>query len=147
MTITQDIHIDCPPTMAFDLIADVRNEKQWNDGVSRAEMTTEEPVGPGSQFITVRGTSMGDTASTITTFDRPERLEFSATSKRMDLAISFTFAETDSGTMVHATFVPKPKGAMAVLFPLLRPIIGRGMAKQHQNLKAFCESQAQSPDA
>lgn len=32
---------------------------------------------------------------------------------------------------------------MAVLFPLLRPMIRRDMGKQHENLKALCESQTQ----
>lgn len=58
-----------------------------------------------------------------------------------------TFTEAASGTLVHGTFDPKPKGIMAVLFPLLRPMIRRGMAKQHQKLKAFCESQTQRPSA
>ncbi len=65
----------------------------------------------------------------------------------MDLAIAFTFTETASGTLVHGEFDPKPKGIMAVLFPVLCPMIRRGMAKQHQNFKALCEAQGQSPSA
>jgi hypothetical protein len=49
--------------------------------------------------------------------------------------------DTGSGTLVHGTFDPTPKGIMRVLLPLLRPMIRRDMAKQHQNLKALCESQ------
>lgn len=143
MTFTEDLHIDCPPATAFDVMADVRNETQWNDGVSKAELTTDEPIGRGSRFVTEHGRPLGQIESTITVFDRPERLEFTATSKRMDLAISFTFTDAGSGTLVHGTFDPKPRGIMAVLFPLLRPMIRRDMAKQHQNLKALCESQTQ----
>lgn len=91
MTITEDLHIECAPVTAFDLMADVRNETQWNDGVSRAELTTEEPVGEGSKFVTDHRGPLGLIESTITVFDRPGRLEFGATGKRMDLAISFTF--------------------------------------------------------
>ena len=147
MRITEDLPIDCLPATAFDLMADVRNESQWNDDVSRAELTTGEPVGHGSQFVTYHGPPLGQVESTITMFDRPAHLEFSATSKRMDLAISFAFTETGSGTLVHGEFDPKPKGIMAVLFPVLRPVIRRGMAKQHQNFKALCEAQGQSPNA
>lgn len=143
MTITEDLHIDCPPAIAFDVMADVRNETQWNDGVSKAALITDEPVGRGSKFVTEHGRPLGQIESTITVFDRPECLEFAATSKRMDLAISFTFTDAGSGTLVHGTFDPKPKGIMAVLFPLLRPMIRRDMAKQHQKLKALCESQTQ----
>lgn len=84
MTITEDLQIRCPPATAFDVLADVRNETQWNADVSKAELTTDEPIGQGSRFITEHGK-----------------------------------------------------------FPLLRPMIRRGMVKQHQNLKALCESQAQ----
>lgn len=77
----------------------------------------------------------------------PVHLEFDATSKRMNLAIAFTFTETDSGTLVHGEFDPQPKGIMAVLFPVLRPMIRRGMAKQHQNFKALCEAQERQPGA
>lgn len=144
MTITEDVHIDCAPAIAFDLMADARNETQWNEGVSRAELTTDEPVGHGSKFVTDHGAPLGRIESTITVFDRPDRLEFEATSKRMDLAISFTFTDTDSGTVAHGTFVPKPKGVMTLLFPLLRPMIRRDMAKQHQRFKALCEAQRPS---
>ena len=142
MTVTEDLFMKCPPEVAFDAIADIRNGTSWNDDVSRAEMTTEEPVGQGSRFITSHGAPLGDIASTITVFDRPERIEFTSTSKRMNLDVAFTFTKSDAGTMVHGTFEPKPKGLMALVFPLLRPMIVRGMTKQHENLTAFCESRA-----
>lgn len=141
MPITEDMHIDCPPVVVFDMIADVRHETEWNDGVSKAALISGEPVGNGTRFMTVHGRPLGEIESTITTFERPSLLEFSATSKRMDLAVSFAFTESGSGTDVHGTFDPRPKGIMALLFPLLRPMIRRDMAKQHQNLKALCESQ------
>ncbi len=144
MTFTENLRMDCAPATVFDLLADVRNETQWNDGVSRAELITDEPVGHGSKFVTDHGRPLGQIESTITGFDRPDRLEFEATSSRMDLAISFTFTEDDSGTLVQGTFGPKPKGIMAVLFPLLRPMIRRDMAKQHEHLKALCEAQSRN---
>ncbi len=147
MTITEEIHVECPPEIAFDVMADVRNETEWNGDVSRAEMTTDGPVGLGSRFITVHGPPLGDIESTITTFERPARLEFNAASKRMDLAISLTFVAAGSGTVMHGTYVPKPRGVMAVLFPLLRPMIRRNMAKQHQDFKALCETRAASTDS
>lgn len=142
MTITEELHLDCPPEVAFDAIADVRNETDWNDDVARADLITDGPIGLGSKFVTHHGRPLGQIESTITRFERPSRLELSATSKRMDLAISFTFAEKGSGTLVHGAFDPEPKGIMAALFPLLQPLIRRDMAKQHENLKTFCESQS-----
>ena len=108
MTITEELHINCPRSAAFDLMADVRKITRWNGGASRAEMTSEEPIGQGSQFITVnRGQEL---ESTITTFDRPERLEFDVTGK-----------------------------LMSVLFPVLSPLIRRDLRKQHAKFKELCE--------
>ena len=135
MTFIEDLFIDCPPATAFDAMADARNETEWNDDVSRSDLMSDEPVRLGSRFVTFHGRPLGQIESTITTFDRPERLEFRSTSKRMDITISFTFAEDGSGTLVHGEFDPKPKGIMAALFPLLQPMIRRGMAQQHENFK------------
>lgn len=41
----------------------------------------------------------------------------------MDLTISLTFTETGSGALLHGEFDPKPKGIIALLFPVLRPMI------------------------
>ena len=66
MTFTEDLRIDCAPSTAFDLLADVRNETQWNDGVSQADLMTDEPVGLGSKFVTDHGSPLGKIESTIT---------------------------------------------------------------------------------
>ena len=144
MTFTMQWQIECPPTTAFDLFADIRNEARWNDGVKHAEMLTAEPVGPGSKFVTSHGWPLGDIESTITSFQRPQRLEVRATSKAMDLAFTATFTQTGSGTSIHAEFDPAPNGVMKVLLPLLLPMIRRDIDKQHQHFKALCESEAHS---
>lgn len=142
MTINEELHIDCPPELAFDLMADVRHLTTWNEGASRAELTTGEPIERGSRFTTVnRGQEL---ESTITVFDRPERLDFDVTSKRLDVAGTFTFAESDGGTKLSISFEPRPKGALSALFPLLKPLIRRDLIKQHLKFKDFCEERAKS---
>jgi len=139
MPLTEQMHIDCPPATAFDLMADVRQLTEWNRGASRAEMKSEEPIRQGSRFITVnRGQQL---ESTITKFDRPERLDFSVTGKAMDVTASFHFAEDDAGTGLVIEFDPHPKGIMKILFPVLKPLIRRDLVRQHLKFKEFCESQ------
>ena len=145
MTIREELYIECLPETAFDLMADVRKLTEWNDGASKAEMRSAEPVGPGSTFIAVnRGQEM---QSTITTFQRPERLDFSVTGKAMDVAATFRFSGAGSGTQLVIEFDPTPKGVMKLLFPLLRPVIRRDLARQHLKFKDFCESQGASRNA
>lgn len=142
MEITEELRIDCPRTRAFDLMADVRTVTRWNDSVSRAELTSDEPIGQGSRFITVNKIQHQEV--TITRFDRPERLEFTVSGKRMDVPTTFTFAETDGQTALVMQFDVRPKGLMSMLFPLLKPVMRRELSKQHANFKKLCEAAAQS---
>lgn len=105
-------------------------------------MTTDEPIGQGSQFVTVNKIQQQEVA--ITKFDRPERLDFEVTGKRMDIPTTFTFWETDRRTTLIGEFDVHPKGLMSVLVPLLRPMIRRDLAKHHASFKKLCETQAQS---
>jgi hypothetical protein len=104
-------------------------------------LTSDEPIGQGSQFITVNKIQQQEIA--ITRFDRPERLDFTVRGKRMDIPTTFTFAEVDGGTTLIGEFDIRPKGLMSVLFPLLRPMVRRELSKQHANFKKLCEAQAQ----
>ena len=141
MTITEHLQIDCPPAVAFDLMADVRKLTDWNDGASQADMTTAEPIAEGSTFVVVnRGQEM---TSTITTFDRPHHLGFSVAGKAMEVVATFEFQAADSGTELVIEFEPAPKGVMKLLFPVLRPLIRRDLAKQHVKFKDYCEAHTQ----
>ena len=139
MAFTEEMHIHCPSTTVFDLMADARNETRWNGSVSRAELVTDEPIGEGSRF-TVLNRGREDEV-TITLFDRPERLEFVVTSKAMDIDITYAFAENDGTTTAVGKFDARPKGFMKVVLPLLMPVIKRDLAKQHANFKELCETQ------
>lgn len=145
MTIREEMNIDCPPTTAFDLMADVRKITEWNEGASSAEMTSSGPIGKGSQFMTVnRGQGM---RSTITRFERPGRLDFSVSNRALDVGASFYFTEAAEGTSLVIEFDPHPKGILKALFPVLKPLIRRDLLNQHLKFKQFCESQTQPHNA
>ena len=94
--------IKASPEAAFDLMADARNEPQWNSQVSRSELLSSEPIAEGSRFETV---NRGQTyEATITTFDRPSRLTFEVTGKGMDITATFAFtagSRTSRGSRRH----------------------------------------------
>ena len=85
--------------------------------------------------------------STITTFDRPHHLGFAVTGKAMEVAASFTFQAAPAGTDLVIEFEPAPKGVMKLLFPLLKPLIRRDLAKQHAKFKDYCEAHTQPRSA
>ena len=126
-----------PPSEAFDLMADARNEVHWNSQVSRSELASSEPVGSGSVFETYnRGKPY---RATITTFDRPARLVFDVAGAAMDITAAFEFAATGAGTSYRAEFDMRPKGFMKLVFPLMKPAVARDLVKQSRRFKTFCE--------
>jgi uncharacterized protein YndB with AHSA1/START domain len=125
-----------PPEDVFDMLADLRNDKQWNSRVSRAELRSPEPIGLGSQFAVVNGGTAYDV--TITGYERPSRLVFEASGKP-DLTIACTLTPTDEGTELESDFDFRPRGALKVMFPLLAPVIRRDVPKQYASFKALCE--------
>ena len=136
MRVTTTTRIACPPEVVFDLLADLRNDRQWNSRVSRAELRTPEPIGLGSRFAIVNGGTAYEV--TITSYDRPSRLVFEASGKP-DVTIACTLTPTGEGTEVASDFEFRPNGALKVMFPLLAPVIRRDVPKQYASFKALCE--------
>ena len=136
MRVSATTHIACPPENVFDMLADLRNDTQWNSRVTSAELRTPEPIGLGSRFAIVNGGTPYDV--TITSYDRPSRLVFEASGKP-DLTIACTFTPTREGTELESDFDFRPRGALKVLFPLLTPVIRRDVPKQYASFKALCE--------
>jgi uncharacterized protein YndB with AHSA1/START domain len=134
--VTATTRIARPPESVFDMVADLRNDTQWNSRVSSAELRSPEPIGLGSRFAIVNGGTPYDV--TITDYDRPSRLVFEANGKP-ELTIACTFTPTDEGTELEGDFDFRPSGALKVLFPLLGPVIRRDVPKQYASLKALCE--------
>ena len=136
MQVTARTGIVCPPEQVFDTLADLRNETQWNNRVSSAELRSPEPIGPGSRFAIVNGGTAYDV--TISTYERPSRLVLEASGKP-DLTIAYTFTPTGEGTDLESDFDFRPRGVLKALFPLLASVIRRDVPKQYAALKALCE--------
>ena len=136
MRVTTTTRISCPPENVFDIVADLRNDPEWNSQVSSAELRSPEPIGLGSRFAVVNGGTPFDV--TITSYDRPSRLVLEASGKP-DLTIACTLTPTDEGTALESDFDFRPRGALKVVFALLGPVIRRDVPKQYASLKALCE--------
>jgi uncharacterized protein YndB with AHSA1/START domain len=137
MRVTASTQIDCPPEKVFDILADVRNDTEWNSRVSSAELQSPEPIGLGSRFSMVNNGGRYDV--TITTYDRPSHLVLEARG-RPDLTIAYTLTPADGGTDLDSDFDFQAKGSQKVVFALVAPLVRREVPKQFASLKAFCES-------
>src|SRR5262249_61381867 len=98
------------------MLADLRNDTQWNSRVSSAELRSPEPIGLGSRFAIVNGGTPYDV--TITTYDRPSRLVFEASGKP-DLTIARAFPPTGERTEVQSDLDFLPRRTVKVVFPSL----------------------------
>jgi len=124
------------PEVAFDKMADARNEVRWNSKVSRSDLMSGEPVQRGARFQTVNRGQPYD--AIITEFERPSRVSFEVTGKQMDITTTFTFAPGGPGTVLRGEFDFRPKGFLKVLFPLMRPMIRGDLPKQMGSFAEFC---------
>jgi uncharacterized protein YndB with AHSA1/START domain len=134
--VTTTTRIACPPEEVFDLLADLRNDPQWNSRVSSAELRSPEPIGLGSRFAIVNGGTAYDV--TISGYERPSRLELEAKGNP-ELTIACTLTPTGDATELEGDFDFRPRGALKVVFPLLAPVIRRDVPKQYASFKALCE--------
>jgi uncharacterized protein YndB with AHSA1/START domain len=134
--VTAKTRIARPPEDVFDTLADLRNDTKWNSRVSRAELRSPEPIGPGSRFAVVNGGTPYDV--TITSYDRPSRLVFEASGKP-DLTIACTLTPTGEGTELESDFDFRPRGVLKMVFPLLAPVIRRDVPREYASFKALCE--------
>ncbi len=131
------MHVSRSATTAFDLMADARNEVRWNTGVSSVQLETSGPIGEGSRFLVVD--KRGQHEATITSFDRPNRITFVSRDAQMDVDIELVFTEVDGVTTITGTFDAETRGLMKLLFPFLKPLIRRQIAKEHVNFARLCE--------
>lgn len=141
-TIKDVMGIECPAATAFDFMADVRNELDWNSGVSEVELLTTGPIGKGSRFRIVD--QRGEQEVEITTYQRPDALSLFLGGKSMDVDIDFSLVEQDNVTIMTGRFNAKVRGLMRVFFPLLIPLIRRSIAKEHKTFIALCEAKARA---
>ena len=133
------IEIASPPEKVFDTLADMRNETQWNSGVSVAELRSDEPVARGSRFHVINNKTPYDV--TLETYERPSLLVFEGAGKP-DVTITYTLTPSAEGTSVSGELDFRPKGLLVVLFAVLAPVIRRSVRKEFASLKALCERAA-----
>jgi hypothetical protein len=93
------LHAERPVEDVFDFLADLRNEKLWNPRVRQLTLATPGPIAAGSVF---RGEyqGLGTLVTTLTEYDRPNRIGFRSEGQRAHLEGVFTIGKTGQGADV-----------------------------------------------
>ena len=118
------------------MLADLRNDTQWNSRVSSVELRSPEPIGLGSRFAMVNGGTAYDV--TIAGYERSSRLVLEASGKT-DVTIAYGLTPTDEGTELRSDFDFRPKGALKMVFALLSPVIRRDVPSSTPRSRRFAK--------
>jgi uncharacterized protein YndB with AHSA1/START domain len=140
--IAGEVTIDAPVVEVFDVVADERNEPEYNPRIVRADKMTEGPVGAGARFVAEpkRMGAKGEMTLTILEYDRPHRLHNRVRSSYMHVDGTLTFEEVQGGTRLRWDWDMGLVGSMRVLSPVLALIGPTWERRNWVGLKEYMES-------
>jgi Polyketide cyclase / dehydrase and lipid transport len=99
---------------------------RWDPAVAGMERLTDGPLRVGTRGLETRSFGGKQTAEfEVTQLDRPQLFGFRNITGPFALERQYRFAGAEGGTTVDFVFDMVPRGAMRLLFPLIRPIIAR----------------------
>lgn len=138
-----EIVIAAPIERVFDTVADERNEPRYNPRITRAQKTSQGPVGRGSRFtVEPKGArTRGVMTMQIMDYDRPRRLATSVRSPYMDVDGTLTFTPAgDDKTRMRWSWDLRLRGTMRLLSPVMRVMGPRWEYRNWAGLKQYAES-------
>ena len=136
--------INRPIEEVFAFATDYDTHLQWQSGVEEANITTEGPLGVGSQYTYVMqmlGRRL-ETAGEIIEHDPPNRHGFNATSGPLPMRGAFTFETVDGGTRVTMGAEAELGGFFKLAEPIAVRVIQRQVQASLANLKDIIEATA-----
>ncbi len=138
-----EIVINRPVEEVFDFVADERNEPRYNPHMTRAEQTSDGPIGVGTRFR-AEITSMGRSFEMLIEFigyERPRRLASSTHLSFMDTQGALTFDPVPEGTRMRWSWEVEPRGVFRVMSPMVVRVGRRQEQAMWTNLKHLLEEQ------
>lgn len=144
MKMAESIDIARAPGDVFAYVSDVSNDRNWQQTVVEAKVTSEGPIGVGSTGVhRVKFMGMTDDYGwKIEEFDAPNRASWRFTSGPMSGKGGYILAAAGSGTSFTWTGDVQAKGVRRMLEPLMGPMFRRQVRKELQALKRILESKA-----
>ncbi len=107
---TNEVHVDAPPEVVYDLIADVARTGEWSHETQSAEwLDGTEPGTPGARFrgVNQQGRNRWRRICEVVTADAPSTFAFRTVPSPLyrDSSLwTFTIEPEDSGTRLTQTF-------------------------------------------
>lgn len=127
------------PEDVFDVLADARNEPEWNEWARRVEKASEGPIGRGTRFRAVIK-NMGQIEFELQEYERPTRLQQHALPSSGESWHTYILEAVAGGTRVRQEARFEPRGVMRLLAPLMQPMMRRHMHQMERGLKHHLEA-------
>ena len=147
VTIEGSTTIARPVEEVFDIVADERNEPDYNPQMTAVEKLTPGPIGTGTTWsatISSRGRSMPMQIE-VTDYDRPHRLGSTTTMPNMVIRGMLTYEPVAAGTLMRWSWDLHPKGALRLLAPVIAAQGRRQESAIWAGLKSYMEGGRPTP--
>ncbi len=136
------VRISRPIEDVFAFVEDARNRPRWDDSVESEELTSPEPIGPGT---TVRTTlrSMGrEYVYTWETLEHepPRRMTIESTSGPFPTTLAYELRPLEGATQVDFSVTGRPGGPLRLLQPLIARNTQQNLDRSFARLKQVLET-------
>lgn len=148
MRIEQTFFVSRPPEVVFDYLTNPANLADW-----QTSKTSVEPLTDGAPRLGTRvrertkppGGKEFEQIVEFTEFDRPVRVHAHIVEGPYPIDGTWSFESDGDGTRVRFVAEGELRGAMRVLQPVTKLIMGRQMAGSHRNLRRNVEAPPTQP--
>ena len=141
--IEQSVVINRPVEEVFAFVTDYETHLQWQSGILEAKITSEGPLGVGSQYtymMQLLGRRL-ETAGEITEHEPPSKHGWKATSGPFPVFQgAFLFEAVDGSTKVTMVAEAEPGGFFKLAEPLALRMTQRQLETSLNNLKDLLEA-------
>lgn len=137
--ISNSVDLMVDPRVAFEYLADMRHELEWNPGVVSMEKLTDGPIGLGTKFLAKWKSAPKPIEVTVASFDPPHGWVWH-NGGPIEVELTIRFEPIPGGVRMHSAFDATPHGFFKLIFPIFLRKLTREEAQNMQHIKAKVES-------
>ena len=135
------VHIERPVDEVFAYVADPENFPRWNSAVRTVRRTSADSGAAGSIYAMTRELPSGraENELQVTAHDRPREFAIRTLSGPTPFIYRYAFSPSDRGTWLELDAAVELSGPAALVGPLARRAIKRGVDENFAKLKTVLE--------
>ena len=135
------VRIERPVDEVFGYVAEPENFPRWNSAVRSVRKTSsgEEPLGATYAMTRQLPSGQAENELEITAHERPRKFAIRTLSGPTPFVYRYAFSPTDGGTLLELDAEVELPGAAALVGPLARRAVKRGVDNNFAKLKGALE--------